>query len=482
MKPSSISRFYVWMNVLNDFAYFGFLILQFQILENVLKYLLPSKLSAQSAGFAIATIASQLIWQIVAEGPTGSYADLFGRARAVAASFYCRAIAVAIVIAIAITAKNGMSPAVCVLYGMAAVLVQILVATGEAFLEGSIEAWLRDEMTVASPDNHTKLVDRTFGISAVAQNVAILLTTATFLGPWHFTSDKARIGLAVLSAAVFVAGGIVARVAASKERFVRPIKAAARGTWFDHIVEVIAALHRNIRHAVRSLLRTEDPAVRRVVVVLVLPFPCWILLSWFYQSFVQRNGHSSHALLPGTWLPWVGLTLASARVAGAWWGDRITRNEEGRDVQRIFERAVAANVAFLFIGGAIPFVIPIVEFPVVLAGALFLATVAAAKGSEEVVKLGKNRLLAVLVADASARATILSLVSTAQNTFAFAALTLAALFALPLTSESRGSAAIMFWSCGILAVLGVLLTAFGAGTRTKVAPPPGPEMSTKPDI
>ena len=74
----------------------------------------------------------------MAEGPTGAFADMFGRAWAVAASFYCRALAVAIVIAIALFASTGMAWPVRALCGAAIVLAQVLLATAEAALEGVV--------------------------------------------------------------------------------------------------------------------------------------------------------------------------------------------------------------------------------------------------------------------------------------------------------------------------------------------------------
>ena len=66
----------------------------------------------------------------------------------------------------------------------------MLMATGEAFLEGSIEAWLRDECEAAAPESYMETVNKSFEQSALVQNAAILLTVAAALLIWQFMGES----------------------------------------------------------------------------------------------------------------------------------------------------------------------------------------------------------------------------------------------------------------------------------------------------
>ncbi|HYG79117.1 MAG TPA: hypothetical protein VD861_01945, partial [Pyrinomonadaceae bacterium] len=220
MTAQKVSRLYVLLNGVNDTAYFGFLTVQFLLLEPTLRELLPAAQSGMSVGLSMTLITSQLLWQIFAEGPTGAMADVWGRAWAVAVSFWCRLLAVALVVVSVVLNLSSDSPVFARLAVAAALIVaQILMATGEAFLEGSIEAWLRDECEAASPGSYMQVVDKTFEASAVVQNVAVFVSVTAVLVVWEALGVKGGIILAVLAAGLFLAGAAVARRLSAREAF-----------------------------------------------------------------------------------------------------------------------------------------------------------------------------------------------------------------------------------------------------------------------
>jgi hypothetical protein len=88
--------------------------------------------------------------------------------------------------------------------------------------------------------------------------------------------------------------------------------------------------------------------------------------------------------------------------------------------------------------------------------ALFLTAAALAKGSEEVIKLSKNKLLASVLPNAEVRATTLSFVSVAQNAFGFVIISVSGLFAFLLTRSDAWQPVIIFVVCSSAGVAGWL--------------------------
>jgi hypothetical protein len=196
--------------------------------------------------------------------------------------------------------------------------------------------------------------------------------------------------------------------------------------------------------------------VRRLITVLVLPFPCWILLSWFFTALVESGGASG---LPSAFTLWLGVTLGVARVAGALLGKRLSRSRDGRGMRAIFESAVFVNVIFLF-GAALLLVLRLIgesRLPSSVGVILFLVAAALAKGSEEVIKLSKNKFLAAALPNSDVRATTLSFVSVAQNAFGFMAISLSGLFAFMVTDSGELQTVMIFSVCALFGITGWLI-------------------------
>lgn len=459
MTAQRVGKLYVLLNGINDTAYFGFLTIQFLLLEPTLRALLPTAQSELSVGLSMTLITSQLLWQIFAEGPTGAMADVCGRAWAVAVSFWCRLLAVALVVVSVVLNLNSDSPAFARLAVAAALIsAQILMATGEAFLEGSIEAWLRDECEAASPHSYMRFVDKAFETSAIVQNVAVLVTVTTVLVVWQALGIKGGVMLAVLAACLFLAGAAVAQQLSAREAFKGR---DGKGAWHACLAllrgrRANRAVILKLRDAFTSVVRTDEASVRRLITILVLPFPCWILLSWFFTAFVDSGGASS---LPAAFTLWLGVTLGVARVAGALLGKRLSRSRDGRGMQTIFESAVFVNVLFLF-GAALLLVLRLIgesRLPSSVGVTLFLVAAALAKGSEEVIKLSKNKFLAAALPNSDVRATTLSFVSVAQNAFGFIAISLSGLFAFMVTDSGELQPVMIFTVCSLFGITGWLI-------------------------
>lgn len=468
MNAQRVSKLYVFLNGVNDAAYFGFLTVQFLLLEPTLRALLPVEQSEMSVGLSMTLITSQLLWQIFAEGPTGALADVCGRAWAVAVSFWCRLLAVALVVASVVLNLNSDSPALARLAVAAALIVaQILMATGEAFLEGSIEAWLRDECEAASPEGYMRFVDRAFETSAVVQNVAVLVAVTAALVGWETLGVEGGIILAVLAACLFLAGAVVAQRLSACETFKgRTAKSAARTclALFERR-QAGGAVILKLRDAFTTVVRADERSVRRLITVLVLPFPCWILLSWFFTALVESGGASG---LPAEFMMWLGVTLGVARVAGALLGKRLSSRRDGERLRAIFENAVFVNVLFLF-GSALLLVLRLTvegRLSSSMGAALFLTAVALAKGSEEVIKLSKNKFLAAALPNGNVRATTLSFISVAQNAFGFMAISLSGLLAFMVADGGQRQTVMIFTACALFGITGWLIYR-GAAARAR---------------
>jgi MFS family permease len=460
MTANQIGKFYVLLNGINDIAYFGFLTLQFLLLEPTLRALLPEAQASMSIGLTMTLIALQLLFQILAEGPTGAIADMYGRARAVAMSFWCRLVAIILVIVCVLVDLRSDSPALALSAVIGAlILAQVLTATGEAFLEGSIEAWLCDECKIADPENHKEIINKTFEYSALAQNIAILLAVTIVLVAWQASGKPGGIALAALAGGLCLAGAVISHRLSAREAF---IGRAAEVTVLESSPECLSAdktIKSKLSAAFMVAFRSDKVSVRRLIVVLVLPFPCWIMLSWFYTSFVQSSGSGDTTSLPASYLLWLGITLGVARVLGAWVGKWLGRYTDEESLQAVFEKAVLVNVSFLF-GAAMLLVLrPLVEssFYSSIGIALFLSSVAMAKGSEEVIKLSKNKFLASALPNGEIRATTLSFVSVAQNAFGFVAISLSGLLAFTVTDSNIRQPVIIFAVCASTGIAGWLI-------------------------
>jgi hypothetical protein len=486
MTARRICKFYVLLNGVNDVAYFGFVVLQYYLLEPTLRALLPQ---GMSVWVTMTLITSQLFFQILAEGPTGAYADQFGRAWAVAMSFWCRLGAIGIIVACVLAGLTPQSHTAAVLTVAALLIVaQVLMATGEAFLEGSIEAWLTNECKHATPERWVIRVNKAFDDSAIIQNCAILVAYAAVLTTWRLWGRTGGIALAVMAGCLFWIAALVAHWLAAREANNGSDKEAAVGVGGDAAESVSArarrltALKAKLSEAYAAVVQSEDGAVRRVIAIIVLPFPGWVILSWFYTAIVQSDGSADAAPSAETYALWLGLTLGVARVLGAWAGKRLGRGGSGsQGLQMVFEKAVLVNVIFLF-GAALLLVVRHllggVSSGFVIA--LFFPIVALAKGSEEVIKLSRNKLLASILPNDETRATTLSFVSAAQNAFGFAAITVSGTLAYIFTDVSARQPAIIFLVCATGGVLGWLIyrrskvlsgRSMGSGDRKSVPVP-----------
>lgn len=462
MTAKTISKLYVLLNGINDAAYFGFLTIQFLLLEPTLRALLPKNQSHMSVWLSMTLITSQLLWQIFAEGPTGAFADVRGRVRAIAASFWCRLLAIGLVIGCVIMNLHSDSPALARLMVAAAlILAQILIATGEAFLEGSIEAWLRDECEAAAPATYKQLVEKTFEASAIVQNITILVTVTTVLIVWQVFGTVGGNTLAILAACLCLGGAMIAHRLSGQETFISetaPTIVSPQAS-FSKRLRASRAMVLKLRDAFATILRADETSVRRLIIILVLPFPCWILLSWFFTAFVQSNGSSATTNLPTTFALWLGITLGVSRVAGVLIGKRLSSESNEKTLQAIFEKAVFVNVFFLF-GAALLLVLRLTGaagFSSTVGITLFLSAVALAKGSEEVIKLAKNKFLASALLNSEVRATTLSFVSVAQNAFGFMCISLSSFLAFLLTSSGDQQTIMIFMACASLGITGWLV-------------------------
>lgn len=453
MTAKQVARYFVLLNGLNDFAYFGFLCIHFTILESVLRTISPG---INSTALSITLIVSQLFWQILAEAPTGAFADAFGRTRAITLSFVCRVLTMALIsIAVAITAVFGDFSGNHLIALAAVILAQIIMGTGEAALVGSIEAWLVDECKHSGAVNHDEIADAAFRRSAVVQNLAILFAWSIFLGVWYKVGEScARFPLILFAASVCTGAGLICHRLTPLER--HPRSSAANG--------VCARISAKITEAVRLARGADAAPMRGLVAILILPFPCWVLLSWFFSGFTQRPGFREDAALGAEWLFWIGFTLGIARLLGAWIAAKINPPDRLQTLRRLFGPVVALNLCLLFAASLALtlFTLGAVNLALLGRASVFLVLAALAKGSEEVVKLLTNRIFAKLVLDDPTRATTLSLVSVAQNAFGFVTIVVAS--CAFFWASSPGSGVIMvFVSCA-----SVGLAAIGCGALTRV--------------
>jgi MFS family permease len=464
MTSKHVCKFYVLLNGVNDVAYFGFVVLQFLLLEPTLRALLPAGRGSLSIWVTITLISSQLLFQTLAEGPTGAFADRYGRARAVAVSFWCRLAAIFIVVVCVLVGLGPDSPAAArVAVGLALVLAQVLMATGEAFLDGSIEAWLTDECMLATPERWERRVGKALEDSAIVQNCAILVSYVTVLAAWRFSRTTGGVVLAAAAGCLCLGGAAVAHWLSAREEHKR---AAAGGASGAAATLAAAAERAPAPEGVRQILRaaydavvhSEDGAVRRVIAIVMLPFPGWVMLSWFYTAVVKSGGSDAAAHDAEAYALWLGVTLGVARVLGACVGKLLARGG-GRGPQLIFEKAVLVNASVLF-GAALLLVLRLLtEGSVASWGviALFFPAAALAKASEEVIKLNKSKFLSSAVQDDARRATTLSFVSVAQNAFGFAAISLSGLLAFTLTDADARHPAIIFAACASVGLAGWLI-------------------------
>jgi len=462
MTAKRIGTLYVLLNGINDAAYFGFLTIQFLLLEPTLRALLPAGQSSFSVGLSMTLITSQLLWQVCAEGPTGALADVRGRAWAVAISFWCRLLAIVLVTLSVIMNLHSDSPALARLAIVVALIIaQILMATGEAFLEGSIEAWLRDECETADPERYKQIVDKAFESSAIVQNVAVLITVTTVLVVWETLGKNGGLILSVVAACLCLAGALMAHRLSFRETFtgVATRNADLAQATLSKRLRAKSAIILKLRDAFTTVVRADERSVRRLITILVLPFPCWILLSWFFTALVTSDGSSGITSLPATFTLSLGVTLGVARVVGALIGKRLSSAGDEKTLQSIFEKAVFINVFFLF-GAAMLLVLRLSGkggFSSSLGIILFLSAVALAKGSEEIIKLSKNKFLASVLLNGEVRATTLSFVSVAQNAFGFIAISLSGLLAFMMTENGDRQTVMVFAVCASFGIIGWLI-------------------------
>ena len=454
MRGKTIAKYFVLLNGINDFAYFGFLTIQFLLLEPLIRRLLQTDQTALSVGLTITIITSQLLWQILAEGPTGALADLYGRAWAVAASFWCRMVAIVLVIwCVSVKLNFESDTSALIMIVAVLILAQILMATGEACLEGSIEAWLRDECELADPNNHEEITGKAFDYSAIIQNICILVSVSTCLALFD-ESLKRGISLAIAAACLCLIGALFSHWLSRQEKYRRNSTKNARSAkaslW--HIRSAVRGVILKIHDSFRMIVHAEA-SLRRLIAILILPFPCWIMLSWFFTAFADSGGASRIGL--ATDALWLGAILGVTRVFGAWTGKKLTSQSDERHLRLVFEKAVFLNVFFL-LGAALLLVLNnfgvSVFFPSI-GTILFLTAIGLAKGSEEVVKLSKNKILALTLPDADIRATTLSLVSVAQNAVGFTAISLSGILAFMVANDSW-QAIIIFAVCALLGITG----------------------------
>lgn len=146
-------------------------------------------------------------------------------------------------------------------------------------------------------------------------------------------------------------------------------------------------------------------------------------------------------------------------MVGALVGKRLSRERDEKTLQAIFEKAVFVNVFFLFSASMLLVLRLLGEssLPSTLGLALFLSAIALAKGSEEVIKLSKNKFLASVLLSSEVRATTLSFVSVAQNAFGFIAISLSGLLAFMLTDAGERQTVMIFATCASLGITGWLL-------------------------
>jgi hypothetical protein len=470
MTAQRIGRLYVLLNGINDTAYFGFIAIQFFLLRSTLYSLLPAEHAELSSVLTLIIIASQLLWQILAEGPTGALADMYGRAWAVAASFWCRLIAIGLLVGSAAANLSKASAYEARLSVAAAIiLAQILMATGEAFLEGSVEAWLRDECELADPVGYGAVVDKAFERSAVVQNVAILVSQTTFLLLLRY-SDIGRISLGLVAAGLCLIGAAFSHWLSRREGFTRtvPQKPGKVRALLSETRRGTKGILLKLRDSYGLLVRSDEILVRRLIAFLILPFPCWVMISWFFTAFVRAGmprDPTADRARPLLALVLLGATLGVARVIGAWVGKLVSRRgeEKVREGEKyllsVFEKAIRVNVLFLFAAAlllALKHFTKIELFPssdiVLLLPAAFVI-----KGTEEIIKLIKNKILASALPDSNIRATTLSLISVAQNTFGFMVILIGGLLAFMVT-EGIQQVIMIFIVCALFGFAGWLLT------------------------
>ena len=453
MTAKAIRRYYILLNAINDTAYFGFFAIQFFLLHQTLEYLLSE---GYVHALTLILIASQLIWQIPAEAVTGAIADLYGRVVAIALSFWFRFIAlVLIAISVVVNLSDRPSSAKQIMVGIFLILAQMLFATGEASLEGSIQAWLLDECKLADPENHEEIARKTLGDSSVVQNVAILASTSTFLTVFIYKNEW-KIYLVLIPACLCFIGAVISHRLGEHEQFKRKIttKKEDKSKFISRIAQESKNIRLKLYDAYTLIFRKKDEAqVRWLICVLILPFPCWIMLSWFFTAFVMEKDEGANLLILG-----LGFGLGVARAIGAyigkWWSNNI--NDEKR-LYLIFDQSISFNILSL---GAIAIVLLIVSSlfgenkPLAWMPALFvLLLFGLAKGSEEIVKLSKDKYLTELP-DSDNRATSLSLVSVAQNAFGFIAIFLTALPISKLIRYEKQQTIVIFSVCALLSFIG----------------------------
>lgn len=430
---------YIIIQVAHDFAYFGFITIQPLIINQILSdtgYDEPS-----SFAWTIFIISSHLIFQVVFETPTGAFADNRGRMFIVLLSFIARVTSVlCLILAVSMSHAENTSKYLVVLF---LVIVQILMAIGEALFTGSIEAWLVDTLKYFDSDNE---IGEAFSSAAVKQNAAILIAMPLFIF-LYFNVTKTNNGNIYFTLfsiiAVFVIGGFVAFKSRDEVyRQTREWRNREKTTWIITLKQC------------KELVFSQK-IILWWMILIASPLGAWILVSWMWTilqktAFKIIDGSNETLILAS-----FGLVLGIARIGGSWVCQSIQRFVSPFKGLRL---ALVLNLIILLVGSAI-LLVPLNAngnsdaSNIPINAGVFLASFLIAKGLEEAVKIFNQIVLAKIITDSTVRATAISFAALLSNLTAFMFIIIAVGIFSPIENPTQRVGTIV----GIVALAGLLV-------------------------
>lgn len=406
---------YYTLGALHDFAYFGYITVQPLIFNRVLAKLAPFE--KYSFEITIFVISTHLFWQVLLETPTGAYADSRGRMRAVREHFLIRVgCMLLLLLAIYLSANNQTTYGPWVVLG-SLFLIEFGMATAEALLSGSFDAWLVDTLAASGEKDEA---GETFSKAATLFNVAIFLAMPTFIYLVSFDGHETSYFVTGLAAVVFVVGAMVAHASRREvyrmgSEWAERSKATIKNTWQDGLNYL-----------------WSDRIVWWTTLLRAAPFAAWVVISWFWPLLVKYTpGAQASAADPastGKLLVALAFALAIFRILGStasYFVQRLTGSLAGLLSGTVFNLLMAfvAGLSLVYVDRSL--LDTFTGFstqpssPLLTPALFFGAGLVLAKGSEEVVKVLNQIFLAHYVQSDTVRATVISFTEAVTSLIGF---------------------------------------------------------------
>lgn len=339
-------------------------------------------------------------------------------------------------------------------------------ATAEALLSGSFDAWLVDTLSASGTKDEAA---ETFSKGATFFNIAILLAMPLFLflasGIPALAPDGGNYLVATIAAVVFALGAIVAHV--SRREIYRigadwasRSKATVKATW---------------REGMSYLW--QDRVVWWTTVLKASPFATWVVISWFWPLLVKYPQTGLESAKAQQLVIVFAIALPISRVIGSSFSylvQKLTSPLQGllHWTAITLGAALVAGLSLLYLDRSLLDTLGMPatsgQSSMVLFAYIFGFSIAIAKASEEVVKVFNQIFLAHYVLNDTVRATVISFTGAVMNLMGFVLINLGLVIIWWQSPENKAPSLLIFASCsGIL--LAIVAYSFLRRSRVRVS-------------